>query len=494
LSFIAQDFWLREAVLAPLDAAYARSHACASKRVCGTLGPMADDQRPNSSAPKRDRTPAVSRVFSDGRLIELLYRASDAQTAFAVWRDGAWTVETDVEIGGERLVPFSPKNNIIKNDVVLLPSEPQEYGSKAELLDEIRAFLHRYLDVAPAFEHIAAHYVLFTWVYDAFNEVPYIRFQGDFGTGKTRALLVLGSICCRAFFASGASTVSPVFHILDAFRGTLVLDEADFRFSDEKAQIVKIFNNGNVSGMPVLRTMQNHRREFNPQAFQVFGPKVVAMRGAYGDRALESRFLTEVMGNSPLRGDIPLNLTGKMREEALGLRNKLLLFRFRNRNGLQFTPGSLIDGVAPRINQILLPLLEIVDDPGVRRALVGFARTAHEGIIAERSLTTEAQLLDIIRELSQLEAAAVLPIGDIKARFVERFGTEYTRPITPRWIGGLLRRRLHLSPYKSHGRYVLPVFDKAHLAILYSRYGISYEQLSDRSGVAGDRDEGTKAA
>jgi hypothetical protein len=443
---------------------------------------------------KHDRVPAVSRVLSDGTLIELLYHASEAKTAFAVWRDGTWTIENEIEIGGERLVPFSPRNNIIKNEVVVLPSEPEEYGSKSELLAEIRAFLHRYLDISPSFEHIATHYILFTWIYDAFNEVPYIRFQGDFGTGKTRALLVIGSICCRAFFASGASTVSPVFHILDAFRGTLVLDEADFRFSDEKAEIVKIFNNGNVSGMPVLRTMQNHRREFNPQAFQVFGPKVVAMRGAYGDRALESRFLTEVMGNSPLRADVPLNLTGMMREEALGLRNKLLLYRFRNRNGLHFTPGSLIDGVAPRINQILLPLLEIVDDPDVRRTLVAFARTAHEGIIAERGLTTEAQLLEVIRDLSESEAATVLPVGDIKARFVERFGGEYTRPITPRWIGGLLRRRLHLSPYKSHGRYVLPVFDKAHMAALYSRYGISDERSSDRGGAGGHGDEGRMAA
>ena len=60
-------------------------------------------------------------MFSDGSLIELLYRASDAQTAFAVWRDGESTVESEVVIGGERLVPFSPRNNIIKNDVVLLP-------------------------------------------------------------------------------------------------------------------------------------------------------------------------------------------------------------------------------------------------------------------------------------------------------------------------------------------------------------------------------------
>jgi hypothetical protein len=32
-----------------------------------------------------------------------------------------------------------------------------------------------------------------------------------------------------------------------------------FRFSDEKAEIVKILNNGNVSGLPVLRTMMNSR-------------------------------------------------------------------------------------------------------------------------------------------------------------------------------------------------------------------------------------------
>ena len=45
---------------------------------------------------------------------------------------------------------------------------------------------------------------------------------------------------------------------------------ADFRFSDERAEIVKILNTGNVAGLPVLRTMMNRDREFNPQAFQVF--------------------------------------------------------------------------------------------------------------------------------------------------------------------------------------------------------------------------------
>ncbi|HVH76567.1 MAG TPA: hypothetical protein VM755_16745 [Stellaceae bacterium] len=421
---------------------------------------------------KPDRIPAVSRCLPDGTLIELLYRPAEGATAFAVSRAGACTIEDQVNMGGERLVPFSPRNNVIRNEVVLLPSEPAEYGTVPELLAEIRAFLHRYIDVAPDFENIAAHYALFTWVYDAFSEVPYIRFQGDFGTGKTRALLVLGSVCCRPFFASGASTVSPIFHILNAFRGTLILDEADFRFSDANAEIVKILNNGNVNGLPVLRTMQNQRREFDPQAFQVFGPKVIAMRGAYDDRALESRFLTEVMGRGRLRADIPINLTRAIKDEALGLRNKLLLYRFRNRHAVRLEPAAAFDDVAPRISQILTPLLSVVDDAATREALVGFARGVHDGILAERGLTTEAQLLEVVRELAESGAAPVLSVGEIAGRFAERFGREYERPITPRWIGMLLRRRLHLATYKSHGRYVLPAAT-ASLAALYERYGIS---------------------
>ena len=41
------------------------------------------------------------------------------------------------------------------------------------------------------------------------------------------------------------------------------------------AEIVKILNNGNIRGVPVLRTMVSNTREYNPKAFQVFGPKIV---------------------------------------------------------------------------------------------------------------------------------------------------------------------------------------------------------------------------
>jgi hypothetical protein len=67
-------------------------------------------------------------------------------------------------------VPYSPGNNLIKNDVVLLSSEPQEYGSEAELVAEIQAYIHRYVDLSPQFERIASYYALFSWLYDGFND------------------------------------------------------------------------------------------------------------------------------------------------------------------------------------------------------------------------------------------------------------------------------------------------------------------------------------
>src|SRR3989442_13831353 len=163
-------------------------------------------------------------------------------------------------------------------------------------------------------------------------------------------------------FASGASTVSPLFRIIDSFRGTLILDECDFRLSDERAEIVKILNNGNARGFPVLRSEVTPKREFNPTAYCVFGPKIVATRGFFEDRALESRCLTEEMGQTKLREDIPINLPFAYKREALLLRNKLLFFRFRNLHKKSATSALVDPTIEPRLNQILVPLLSIIND------------------------------------------------------------------------------------------------------------------------------------
>jgi len=59
---------------------------------------------------------------------------------------------------------------------------------------------------------------------------------------------------------------------MDSFHGTLIVDEGDFRFSDEKAEVVKILNNGNVKASG-LKSESNGRGKL-PESVSCFGPNL----------------------------------------------------------------------------------------------------------------------------------------------------------------------------------------------------------------------------
>jgi hypothetical protein len=102
----------------------------------------------------------------------LVYHPEENVTAFCVFKDGAMRYEPTLLVNQQRLVPYSPGNNLLRNEVVLFPSRAADYESEQELVEKIQNFIHRYVDVSPLFEQIASYYVLFSWVYDAFNVLP----------------------------------------------------------------------------------------------------------------------------------------------------------------------------------------------------------------------------------------------------------------------------------------------------------------------------------
>jgi hypothetical protein len=407
-------------------------------------------------------------------MVEALYDAESSTTSFAVCLPDSEVLLVryhDLPTK-ERLVPYSPRNNLIATGCVLLPSGVGDFGDKGDLVDEVRAFIHRYVDLTPVFEEIAAHYVLLTWVYDAFNELPYLRFRGDYGTGKTRALLAIGSISYKGFFASGASTVSPIFHVLDAFGATLILDEADFHYSDATAELTKILNNGNMNGLPILRTMTNRHRELNPTAFRVFGPKIVGMREGFSDRALESRFLTEETGGRPLRPDISIHLPGALKAEALALRNKLLAWRFRARFLVRPDPSRLVDGVEPRLNQTALALLSIIDDQGLRDRIRDELVGEEARVLNERASSLEATMLAVLVGAFAAAEAPYVAVSEATDRFNQKACPDLGRPMTNKWVGGFIRNRLRLTTSKSRGVYVIPLTERAKILVLARRHGV----------------------
>jgi len=147
--------------------------------------------RNNAKPDRKQGTPTVSAVLSDGQLVEMVFDPIERRTRFVLWQDGVWHFEQIVRASaGERLIPYSAQNNLIKKEVVLFPTEPREYGSEEELVGDIRTFIHRYVDISPRFERIASYYVLFSWLYDGFDSQQTITIRknkkGNWMHGATR--------------------------------------------------------------------------------------------------------------------------------------------------------------------------------------------------------------------------------------------------------------------------------------------------------------------
>ncbi len=416
---------------------------------------------------KSKRRPILSSRLGNGNMLETILKRGN--TFLCLFQNESWILEQEHDAGNVTLVPYAASNNLLRHNVVLLPGEPKEYHSKGKLIGALKAFIHRYVDLSSEFEEIAAHYVLLSWIYDTFKELPYLRFKGDYGSGKTRALLTIGSVCYKPIFASGASTVSPLFRMIDAIQGTLLIDEADFRFSDEQAEIIKILNNGNARGFPILRSEVNQRGEFNPRAFEVYGPKIVASRKAFDDQALESRCITEELGTRRLRKDIPINVPDSLEQEAEKLRSQLLLFRFRNRSNK--IDSAALKEFEPRLQQVFNPLYSIMEDATSRRTLISFLRKRQDRLSFDRFAGVEAQVLEIIFELSK--RSEQIGIKELTNRFSERFPDMYGATITPRWIGHIVRNSLSLDTKKSGGRYVIPRSQLPKMQWLFDKYRLS---------------------
>lgn len=92
-------------------------------------------------------------------------------------------------------------------------------------------------------------YALMTWLHEKFDAVPYLRFRGIAGSGKTRASNVVGRISYRGLAMSGATSPATMFRLIDAVGPTLILDEADY----EKSQIGSDAISGSQSKYLVMK-------------------------------------------------------------------------------------------------------------------------------------------------------------------------------------------------------------------------------------------------
>jgi hypothetical protein len=262
--------------------------------------------------------------------------------------------------------------------------------------------------------------------------------------------------------------------MIDSHQGTLVLDEADFRFSDAEADIIKILNCGYERGTPVIRS-EAEGKSYRPVPFTVYGPKLLATRKRFKDEALESRCLTEEM-DFKWRPDIPSILPlATFLEDSLEIRNRLLQWRFDKYPYVKLRHDRINESVEPRLNQVMAPLASIIDDETMLNDLREFAERYNKNIVVERGMLVEAQALQAIIDLAQANESNTSPT---MKQIAEQYNSDRTEKehITAHKAGRVVGNRLKLEKVNKRGVYHL-IWDGPKLEKLCERYGVLAENV-----------------
>lgn len=103
--------------------------------------------------------------------------------------------------------------------------------------------------------------------------------------------------------------------------------------------------------------------------------------------------MIEEMGKGTLRQDIPRNLRDGFDNEALELRNKLLMWRFRNFNKKIEYGEPPIENIHPRLYQIIVPLLALIESEDKKASLRELMTKLNAELIADRGLSRESDIV-----------------------------------------------------------------------------------------------------
>ncbi len=298
-----------------------------------------------------------------------------------------------LELEHETFYPIESEE--VQKDAIKLPSGIVEYGTDEKLDIEIKEHIKKWLDIPKEVLQFAVWNIKRSWVYERFHTLNYLRALGEAGMGKSRFLDTLGYLHYKPIATSGATTAAPVFRIIEKWRGTLIMDEADFTKSDEAQDIIKIINMGYEKGKYVMRCDMENKKDIN--FFDPYCPKILATRKSFKDKATESRCITSIMKGTN-RKDIKFNLNKDFWEKTEELRNKLLLWRFRNYH--KINPEEDIDfeiDVEPRIKQIVNSFITLFStEKGQLDKFKKFILKCQDELIEERKNTFAGLIVESI--------------------------------------------------------------------------------------------------
>jgi hypothetical protein len=424
------------------------------------------------------------------KLVELVHTSEGLQ--FAV-RKGAQPIEYMTKF--EDYSPISWLEDYLRTGALRLPTSAAANVNIDDLAKKVRAFIHRYFDCDDRFESVATLYVLHTWVYEQFQAVPYLRFLGLPGSGKTRATEAIGACCYRPLVMAGSATPAPMFRMIESIGGTMLIDEADFRHSQIGSDIIKVLNCGYQSKLPVTRMEKNDKGDFVPRVYEVFGPKIINGRRRFQDDATETRCLSYTP-HTVKRADIPTQLQKQFETEAMEIQNMALGWRMDNLDGFTLD-GENVGGLKGRAKQIAIPLISVAKVMGsdVREKyitdLLAFCAEQERQAEADRQESVEGKLVAAYVSLQNGKQPTCKQIVD--AVLLDDGGHDpgLSRWLSPRRAGGIMHDMGFKTHHTNRGSEV--TIDSKILSSLVMRFGLTKKHDGGDDGDDRDDAQGTLA-
>jgi len=162
--------------------------------------------------------------------------------------------------------------------MLVAPNPWPNIVSGAALLDEIHDAITRYVVLPTTTAALASVWVVFAHAIDAAGIAPILAITSPTKRcGKTTLLSVLAAMVPKALQVSNMSA-SSVFRIVDKYRPTLLIDEADTFLNDDTG-LRGIINSGHTRRGAFVVRVEGEERE--PKTFSTWCPKAIAKIGAF---------------------------------------------------------------------------------------------------------------------------------------------------------------------------------------------------------------------
>lgn len=379
----------------------------------------------------------IGLVFSGPSILETIYDPVTRTARFAVKQPGKDPHHAErVKDSRDRL--FAPiVDGIVHDGLIILPSDIGPAVPEQELFAEVMAFLNRY-NRFRKLENLllAVEYALLTWRYDEFPAVPYLHVMGPAESGTRRFLKTMAAICYRATRFSGGKSFRAGFRLLDRFRGTAIIEEADMtgHSAAERDYIRTLICGADVDGRYVLLQREGFG-DWKPTALNVFGPKILASRREFPNPTLENLCLQMEL-DTP-RKAMPMFLPSLSKwPEARELRNKLLRYRLDHAHQSRgYLSKTFQPGTPPTLQQLVAPLKAVVErDSALVHLIDTFIGARRDELPPPRAPTEEIMVLEIF--LARLNGRKPCTVGDLANALEHQRNVQ----MDPGKVGSLLRK------------------------------------------------------